>query len=36
MKKYEVFLYDVWGNDELGYYVNETYALGKCIYVARN
>lgn len=20
------------GNDELGYYVNETYALGKCIY----
>ena len=32
MKKYEIFLCDVGGNDELGYYVTETYQLGKCIY----
>lgn len=31
MIKYEVFLHDVW-KDEDGHYVYDTFALGKCIY----
>ena len=31
MIKYEVFLCDIW-EDENGYYVYDTFALGECIY----
>lgn len=32
MKKYEIFDYDVWGNDEEGYSVNDVFQTGIVIY----
>ena len=32
MKKYEIFDYDVWGNDEEGYSVNDVIPTGVIIY----
>ena len=32
MKKYEIFDYDVWGNDEIGYSVNDVIPTGIFIY----
>ena len=32
MSKYEIFDYDVWGNDEVGYNVNDVVQTGITIY----
>ena len=32
MSKYEIFDYDVWGNDEVGYGVNDVMPTGIVIY----
>ena len=33
MKKYEIFDYDVWGNEEDGYEVNDVVPTGITIYI---
>ena len=32
MIKYEIFYYDIWGNDEVGYNVNDVVQTGITIY----